>query len=127
MRPTRLFGPSIFILAAALASAGCCGHSRSVFNSPPYRAYVVSKAGDRVLLQNTGGKGAKDAFCPEEIAKVYRHTGNGLSPVPTGWLKLSDVGVTYIEAKVVQGDIRPGDIMTKDSAACRMSPLPSVR
>ncbi|MGA2193517.1 MAG: hypothetical protein ABSG42_09120, partial [Nitrospirota bacterium] len=80
---------------------------------------VMSAAYGSTAANSGGTQEAKELFCPNEVLTVYRYKQ------PVGKVRLSDyVGEHNIDATVIEGEIRPGDVVIKGSAACLVQPPP---
>ncbi len=118
----------IFFAAAAIVLTSCAHEEMA---AGPVNANVVAKTGDKVLLFHGGTVEAKKVFCPGEIITAYRYTtpyapqysATEAATKPVGKVQLgSYIGEHYIDAKVVDGDVKTGDIVEKGSAACLVMP-----
>ena len=79
-----------------------------------------AKPGDTVHLFYGMSKQAKEEFCPDAVVPVYR-MGEGyyLSKTEVGKIKvIKDLGEHYLEAVVVEGELRPGDIAMQSHSEC---------
>lgn len=86
---------------------------------------VVMKVGNKVHLFHSGTADVKKEICPNDVITVYREIGGAKNPktIEVGQVKvLSYAGEHYFEAEVVKGEVRPGDIAKKESAACLIQP-----
>jgi hypothetical protein len=116
------------VMLLAVALPACSSQKSAMATTPPIRADIVSKAGDKVLLQNSGSAQAKESFCPNEIVTAYRYTPDQLNTEPTGRLRLSSfIGDRFTDAFVVDGDVKPGDVVMKASAECLTQQFPTVQ
>lgn len=81
---------------------------------------AFAKAGDTVHLFYGMSIKAKEEFCLHSIVPVYR-MGEGyvVSKTEVGKIKVTkDLGDHYIEAVVVEGTVRPGDIAMQSNSEC---------
>jgi len=84
------------------------------------RDAVFAKQGDTVHLFYGMSKQAKEEFCLHAVVPVYR-MGEGyyISKSEVGKIKVTkDLGDHYIEAVVVEGEIRSGDIAMQANSEC---------
>lgn len=90
------------------------------------KSEVVMKVGNKVHLFHSGTADVKKEICPNDVITVYREIGGAKNPklMEVGQVKvLSYVGVHYFEAEVVKGEVKPGDIAKKETAACLIQPV----
>ena len=91
------------------------------------RAKVVdgkfAKKGDTVHLFYGMSKKAKEEFCLDAVVPVYRlGTGYYVSKDEVGKIKVTkELGDRYIEAVVVEGEIRSGDLAMQPNSECLIS------
>lgn len=88
------------------------------------RDFKMSKAGDTVEL--TGSKDVKGAFCPGSVVSMYRMSAHGPASVyhsrwEVGKVQiLRNVNDRQVEAKVIEGDIRAGDLALQTAGSCEL-------
>lgn len=85
---------------------------------------VVMKMGSKVhLFHSSKGEAQKD-IAVGEVLPVYRATGKyGQEKREVGQVKvLSFLGEHYFEAEIVKGDVKVGDIATKDESGFLVQP-----
>ncbi|WP_236685521.1 hypothetical protein [Geobacter pickeringii] len=90
------------------------------------KSQVVMKVGNKVHLFHSGTADVKKEICLNDVVTVYREIGGAKNPkvIEVGEVKvLSYVGEHYFEAEVVKGEVKPGDVAKKDSAACLIQPM----
>ncbi|WP_298439624.1 hypothetical protein [Geobacter sp.] len=83
---------------------------------PRNRAEVVVKTGDTVRLLHMGSREAQADFCLGEIVPVYRWYAGGryVKYRETGKVKITRYeGEHYLEALLLEGDVKLGDIIRK--------------
>ena len=81
--------------------------------------------GSIVHLFHSGTADVKKEICLNDVIPVYRETmaGGHTASREVGKVKvLSYAGEHYFEAKVVEGKIKVGDIVKKDTASCLVQP-----
>ncbi len=91
------------------------------------RGEVDSKSGKKVRLFHSGTQDVKKTICVGDVIPVYRevYAYGAIKRTEVGKIKvLSYLGEHYIEAEVVAGKIRLGDVAQKESAACLVHPAP---
>lgn len=82
---------------------------------------VVMKVGNKVNLFHSGTADVKKEICLGDVVTVYRETGGAKSPKVTevGTVKVTGyAGEHYFEAEIVKGEIKPGDIVKKNTTFC---------
>ena len=81
---------------------------------------VVMKVGNKVDLFHSGTEDVKKDMCVGDTVPVYRETGKiGEQINEVGQVKiLGYKGDHYIEAEIVKGSIKTGDIVKKNSTYC---------
>ncbi len=84
------------------------------------KATITAKSGDIVHLFHGGNKLAKEEFCPDETVPVYRYFGSRWKEArPVGKVKVTQyLGDHFIEGKVVEGNLKDGDVAIKPNSAC---------
>lgn len=95
---------------------------------PQIKADVVAKPeGGTVRLFHGGTAEAKKVFCKGETVPVYRYYGRYEQTKEVGKIKLGEfVGDHYIDGVVVEGEVKPGDVAMKGSAACLAVEMPAA-
>jgi len=109
---TRIVGA--IVLSLALSAAGLAGAAEK-------KGEVVMKQGSTVHLFHSGTADVKKEICPNDVIPVYREimAGGHTTSKPVGKVKvISYEGEHYFQAQVLQGDIKPGDIVKKKTASC---------
>ncbi len=98
------------------------GYSAMAVNlgvQPQIKASVVARTGGTVMLFHGGTREAKKLFCKGETVPIYRYYGRYMHTKEVGKVKLGNfVGEHYIGGVVVSGEVKPGDVAMKGSAAC---------
>lgn len=81
---------------------------------------IVMKVGDKVSLFHSGTADVKKEICVGDTLTVYRGTGKTQQQKrEVGQVKvLGYDGEHYFDAKVLMGDIKPGDITMKKGVYC---------
>lgn len=86
---------------------------------PQIKADILSKTGDDIRLFHGGTEEAKKLFCKGEVVPVYRYVGRHLQTKEVGKVEIGEfAGDHYVDGKVVEGEVKPGDVAMKKSAAC---------
>ena len=93
---------------------------------------VFANTGDTVNLFHGGSKLAKEEFCLNAVVPVYRYEGNVSSMGSTGLVRkevgkikvIKDLGEYYVEAAVVEGSIKNGDVAVQPQSGCLVRMLP---
>lgn len=87
---------------------------------------IVMKTGNKVHLFHSGTADVKKDICLKDVIPVYRETmGGGHTTVKeVGKVKVTRyAGAHYFEGEVVSGEVKVGDIATKESgASCLIQP-----
>lgn len=107
---------SVFMIAPITAGAA----------EKKVKSEVVMKVGNKVHLFHSGTADVKKEICLNDVVTVYREIGGAKNPttIEVGQVKvLSYVDDHYFEAEVVKGEVKPGDIARKESAACLIQPM----
>ena len=123
----------VFFAAAAIVLTSCAHEEMAA--QAPVQAGVIAKTGSSILLFHGGTVEAKKVFCPGEVITAYRYTNpyryrppytaTGAATEPIGKVQLGKyIGEHYIDAKVIEGNVKTGDIVEKGSAACLVMPAP---
>lgn len=116
----------LLVLLTALALA--LSAFSSVFAQemqPQIKSEVVMKVGSKLHLFHSGTADVRKEICVGDVIPVYRElpSGGSLKEKKVGSIKvLKYIGEHYIEAEVVSGEIKVGDIAKKETAACMVSP-----
>jgi hypothetical protein len=87
---------------------------------------VFANTGDTVTLFHGGSKLAREEFCLNAVVPVYRFGGRhssigstGLDRKEVGKIKVTkDLGEYYVEAVVVEGSIKSGDVAVQPQSGC---------
>ncbi|UFS70148.1 hypothetical protein LPW11_20020 [Geomonas sp. RF6] len=90
-------------------------------NAAERKGEVVMKEGGTVHLFHSGTSDVKKEICLNDVIPVYRETmaGGHTTSRKVGKVKvLSYEGEHYFEAQVLEGEVKPGDIVKKKSASC---------
>lgn len=93
---------------------------------------LLANKGDRVQLFYGGSKAAKEEFCLNAEVPVYRYEGRnstlgstGTARREVGKIKVTkDVGDYYLEAVVIEGSVRSGDIAVQPQTGCLINTEP---
>lgn len=91
------------------------------------RSEIVTKKGKIVQLFHSGTKDVKSTFCAGDILPVYRevYAYGVIKKTEVGKIKIiSFVGDHNIVAEVLDGKIKNGDVVQKESAYCLIHPSP---
>ena len=91
------------------------------------RGEVETKAGKKVRLFHSGTQDVKKSICVGDVIPVYRevYAYGAIKRTEVGRIRvLSFLGEHYLEAEIVDGKIRRGDVAQKESAACLVHPAP---
>ncbi len=91
------------------------------------RGEVETKTGKIVRLFHSGTQDVKKVICIGDVIPVYRevYAYGAIKRTEVGRIKvLSYLGEHYLEAEIVEGKIRRGDVAQKASAACLVHPAP---
>ncbi len=114
----------IFVVTAVLAMLAV---PLTVQAAEKVKGEVVMKAGKKVHLFHSGTADVKKDICLKDVIPVYRETmGGGHTQIKeVGKVKITGyVGTHYFEGEVVSGEVKVGDIATKESgASCLIQPL----
>jgi hypothetical protein len=82
----------------------------------------LAKAGDTIQLFHGGNKLAKDEFCLNAIVPVYRYFppyASVTQRTEVGKIKITGFeGDHYLQAQVLEGSIRSGDIAAQPNSEC---------
>lgn len=122
----------VILWSMLLSLSGFMAGCATVQPSDKVRAEVrdakFAKVGDTVHLYYGMSKKAKEEFCLDAVVPVYRMgsitagkaaSGFYRSKTEVGKIKVTkDLGERYIEAVVVEGSVRPGDIAMQSSSEC---------
>lgn len=88
------------------------------------KSEVVMKLGSKVHLFHSSKVEVQKDIAIGEVLTVYRQSG-GKAPQPkeVGQVKvLSFIGEHYFEAEIVKGNVKPGDIATKEQTSLLVQP-----
>jgi hypothetical protein len=106
------------VIALCLPLPGC----EHPVLKPGIKAEVNMTAGDKVRLFYGGPQEAKNMFCIDEVVSVYRMERNGY--VEVGKVKIiRAIDKNNLEALVVEGKVKDGDLARKSIAACKVIPI----
>ncbi|MGA2193518.1 MAG: hypothetical protein ABSG42_09125 [Nitrospirota bacterium] len=95
-----------------------CAHTE-IITQPDVRAEVVSRQGDTLVLSHDHARDAKGLFCAGETVKVYRFGGRSEQGFVVGKVMIDKyISEREVQAHLVEGDVRPGDMAVKGSVAC---------
>lgn len=109
----------LFLFVAGLSLAGMMSGCSTFGTQPQIKADVVMKAEDTVRLFHKGTVKANTEFCVDETVPVYRYYGRYLQSKEVGKVKIVKfIEDNYLEAVVVEGEIKDGDVAKKSSATC---------
>lgn len=92
---------------------------------PRIKSEVVMKVGKEVHLFHSGTADVKKEICLNDVISVYRETptgGHTTSKVVGKVKVLSYEGEHYFKGKVVEGEVKVGDLAKKETAACLIQP-----
>ena len=108
------------LLAMSLILPGC----ENLGIQPQIKAEVMMSSGDKVRLYYEGTQEAKDMFCGGETVSVYRaYSGERLRYIEVGKVKIvRSIDRQHLEAIVVEGKVKEGDLARKAIAACKVMP-----
>jgi hypothetical protein len=113
----------IFVAAAVLTMLAVPLTARA---AEKVKGEVVMRAGNKVHLFHSGTADVKKEICVKDVIPVYRETmGGGHTQVKeVGKVKVTGyAGEHYFEGEVVSGEVKVGDIATKESgASCLIQP-----
>lgn len=91
------------------------------------RGEILTKKGKTVQLFHSGTNDVKKIFCVGDILPVYRevYAYGVIKKTEVGKIKvISFVGDHNIVAEVLDGKIKNGDVVQKESAYCLIHPSP---
>lgn len=118
----------IFIWILALAAMACSPAAAQVTKKQQeLRGEVETKTGKKVRLFHSGTQDVKKVICVGDVIPVYRevYAYGAIKRTEVGRIRvLSYLGDHYVEAEIVEGKIRRGDVAQKESAACLVHPAP---
>ena len=106
------------IIAAFLAATSA---PLTVQAADKVKGEVVMKVGNKVHLLHSGSAAVKKEICLGDVVPVYREIGGAKNSKITevGAVKVIGYdGEQYFEARIVKGEIKPGDIAKKNAAYC---------
>lgn len=87
------------------------------------KSEVVMKMGSKVHLFHGSNVAAQKEIAINEVLPVYRLSGKAGQEKEVGAVKVrSFIGEHYIEAEIVKGEIKVGDIAKKDAASLLVQP-----
>ena len=120
----RLLSALLFF-AAAIFIAPASTLAIDLGQQTHIKADVASRTGDNVRFFHGGTEEAKKLFCKGEVVPVYKYEGRYMKTKEVGKVRLGEfVGDHYIDGKVVEGEVKPGDVAMKKSAACLAVEMP---
>ncbi len=109
----------VVLVAAPLAA-------QAIEKQPQIKSEIVMKVGKKVHLFHSGTADVKKAICLKDVIPVFRETMSGghTSVKEVGKVKVTGyAGEHYFEGEVVSGEVKVGDIATKESgASCLIQP-----
>lgn len=91
------------------------------------RGEVETKTGKKVRLFHSGTQDVKKTICIGDQIPVYRevYAYGAIKKTEVGKIKvISYVGEHYLEAEIIAGKIKNGDVAQKESASCLVHPAP---
>lgn len=124
----------ILITAVALVVFSALAISpMAVYAAGKVKSEVVMKQGNKVHLFHSGNELAKKEICLDDVIPVYREVAVGYRSLKgadqakslkeVGKVKvISYVGDHYVEAEIVEGEVRYGDVAKKESTYCLVQP-----
>ncbi len=114
----------VFVAAAVVSMLAA---SPAVQAAEKVKGEVVMKAGKKVHLFHSGTADVKKEICLKDVIPVYRETmaGGHTQVKEVGKVKVTGyAGEHYFEGEVVSGEVKIGDIATKESgASCLIQPV----
>ena len=122
----KRIGTVIWVLAMA-AMAYAPAVAQPTKQQQELRGEVDAKAGKKVRLFHSGTQDVKKTICIGDVIPVYRevYAYGAIKRTEVGKIKvLSYLEGHYLEAEIVEGKIRLGDVAQKESAACLVHPSP---
>ena len=120
MNRVKQFGLGIALLSLTGLMSACATVQPQDTVRAQVRDTSFAKTGDTVRLFYGMSKTAKQEFCTDAEVPVYRY-GEGIvsSKTEVGKIKVTkDLGEHYIEAVVVEGTLRTGDIAMQPNSEC---------
>ena len=120
MKKCRALLSLLVVVMLPMEISGCS----TLGTQPQIKAEVVMKAGNTLRLFHGGTQVAKALFCPGETVTVYRALPRErLRYIEAGKVKITRYqGIHYVEAVVVSGEVKEGDLAMKSNAACLVVP-----
>jgi hypothetical protein len=113
----------VFVVTAVLAMLTA---PSAVLAAGKVKGEVVMKTGKKVHLFHSGTADVKKEICVKDVIPVYRETmaGGHTQVKEVGKVKVTGfAGEHYFEGEVVSGEVKVGDIATKESgASCLIQP-----
>ena len=104
--------PSVVAILVSASMSGCS----TLGTQPQVKADVVMKAEGTVRLFH---KERVIEFCVGETVPIYRYYGRYMQSKEIGKAKIVNIiDEHYLEAAVVEGEIRAGDVAKKNNATC---------
>lgn len=87
------------------------------------KSEVVMKMSNKVHLFHSGNVEAQKEIAIGDVLPVYRTSIKGTNSREVGAVKvLSFIGEHYFEAEIIKGEVKIGDIATKDSTSLLVQP-----
>jgi hypothetical protein len=111
-----LIVPVVLLMAAAPLTVEAAGKKA--------KSEVVMKMGDKVHLFHSSKVEVQKDISIGDVLLVYRQVGGkDVQPNEVGAVKvLSFIGSHYFEAQIVKGQVKVGDIATKDQTSLLVQP-----
>ncbi len=119
---TRMCGKTVCLLGAVIAlSLALPGCEHAVLKQG-IKAEINMTAGDKVRLYYAGPQVAINMFCIDEVVSVYRLEQKAY--IEVGKVKIiRAMDRNNLEALVVEGKVKDGDLARKSIAACKVIPI----
>jgi len=87
------------------------------------KSEVVMKIGKKVHLFHSSNLQARKDIAINDVLPVFRSSGKAGHEKEVGELKvLSHIGDHYLEAEIIKGEIKVGDIAKKDASSLLVQP-----
>ena len=120
LRERRTAMRKIVLFAILAAFITAVSAPVTVHAADKIKGEVVMKVGNKVNLFHSGTADVKKEICLGDTLTVYREQGkNRQQKIEVGQVKvLGYAGEHYFEAEIVKGEIKTGDIATKNTASC---------
>ena len=120
MHSIKQIGMVVTVVSLVSLMPACATIQREDRIRAEVRDVVIAKPGDAVHLFYGMSQKAKEEFCPDAVVPVYR-LGKGyyVSKSEVGKIKVvKDLGQHFIEAVVIEGEVRSGDIAMQANSEC---------